>query len=100
MVPYARECPDSSNHIFLNACTDEYKCSNLSRETEKVVQFFFSLNEGTLIIIFFEVFVFCFLLFDCLFHHRFVPSAVAARFGELIHGEDSFVCLHLLEKSK
>lgn len=56
---------------------------------------FFSLNEGTLIIFFFfEVFV----LFCFVFHHRFVPSPVAARFGELIRGEDSFVCLHLLEK--
>lgn len=37
-----RECPDSYKHLFLNACTDGCKCSNLSRGTRKRVQIFFS----------------------------------------------------------
>lgn len=35
------ERPGSYKHLFLNAGTDGYKCSNLSRGTRKRVQTFF-----------------------------------------------------------
>lgn len=35
------ERPDSYKHLFLNACTDGCKCSNLSKGTRKKVRIFF-----------------------------------------------------------